>query len=59
MAKLEDLSHSISPQDYPADKARGGEIILRTRVERVIFFAGLFGAVVLATVLEFAGILSS
>ena len=31
-----------------AEKARGGEIILRTRVERLIFIAGLMGAVIIA-----------
>ena len=36
------------PPPYPAEKARGGEIILRTRPERLIFIAGLAGAVVLA-----------
>jgi hypothetical protein len=33
---------------YPAEKARGGEIILRTRAERLIFITGLVGAVLLA-----------
>lgn len=35
---------------YPAEKARGGEIILRTPVHRIIFIAGLLGiaAVLLA-----------
>jgi hypothetical protein len=41
---------------YPAEKARGGEIILRTRARRLIFIAGLIGAVVLAILLRlFAG----
>ena len=39
------------PTPYPAEKARGGEIILRTRTQRVIFFTGLFGAVILGLVL--------
>jgi hypothetical protein len=30
---------------YPAEKARGGEIILRTPLRRAIFIAGLAGAV--------------
>jgi hypothetical protein len=38
----------------PAEKARGGEIILRTPLRRAIFIAGLAGAVVLALVLAFA-----
>lgn len=32
---------------YPAEKARQGDIILRTPLERAIFIAGLAGAVVL------------
>ncbi len=30
---------------YPAEKARGGEIVLNTPVRRAIFVAGLAGAV--------------
>ena len=41
------------PAPYPAEKARGGEIILRTRLRRMIFVGGLIGAVVLALVLSF------
>jgi hypothetical protein len=33
---------------YPAEKARGGEIILNTPARRAIFIAGLIGAVLLA-----------
>ncbi len=33
---------------YPAEKARGGEIILRSRARRIIFIAGLAGAVILS-----------
>jgi hypothetical protein len=44
--------HSTAP--YPAEKARGGEIILRTPLRRAIFIAGLAGAVVLALLLAFA-----
>jgi hypothetical protein len=32
---------------YPAEKARGGEIILNTPARRAIFIAGLVGAVLL------------
>ena len=39
------------PQPYPAEKARGGEIILRSPQRRVIFVAGLAGAVLLALLL--------
>jgi hypothetical protein len=38
-------------QPYPAEKARGGEIILNTPGRRAVFIAGLLGAVVLAIVL--------
>jgi len=31
-------------EPYPADKARGGEIILSTPARRTIFVAGLIGA---------------
>ena len=39
------------PAPHPAEKARGGEIILKTPARRAIFFAGLIGAVVLILVL--------
>ncbi len=38
----------------PAEKARGGEIILNTPGRRAVFIAGLLGAVVLAIVLGLA-----
>jgi hypothetical protein len=38
---------------YPADKARGGEIMLRSRSQQLIFLAGLVGAVILVLVLGF------
>jgi hypothetical protein len=43
-----------SPKEtpYPAEKARGGEIILRERWQRAIFIGGLVGAVLLAIVLR-------
>jgi hypothetical protein len=31
------------PQAYPAEKARQGEIILKTRLQRAIFIGGLAG----------------
>lgn len=36
---------------YPAEKARGGEIILRARWQRVVFAAGLGAVVILVLVL--------
>jgi hypothetical protein len=41
------------PPPYPAERARGGEIILRTPMRRVIFLSGLIGAVVLGLILAF------
>lgn len=41
-------------EPYPAEKARGGEIILNTPRRRAVFIAGLLGAVVLAIVLGLA-----
>lgn len=42
------------PPPYPADKARGGEIVLRRRWQRIVFIAGLAGAVLVALLLQFA-----
>jgi hypothetical protein len=36
---------------YPAEKARGGEIIPRTRQQRMIFVGGLIATVVIALLL--------
>ena len=54
MDKPERRADDKSPH-YSAQDARGGEIILRTRAQRVIFLAGLAGFVVLALVLSVAG----
>jgi len=40
------------PQPYPAEKARGGEIILRTPARRAIFIGGLAALVLLVLVLR-------
>jgi hypothetical protein len=37
---------------YPAEKARGGEIILRSPLRRVIFIAGLVGVFALALIMR-------
>jgi hypothetical protein len=42
-------------EGYPAEKARQGEIILRRRWQRIVFIAGLAGAVLLALVLAVWG----
>jgi hypothetical protein len=34
----------LDQKPYPAEKARGGEIILNTPLRRAIFLAGLIGA---------------
>jgi len=38
-------------EPYPAEKARGGTIILNTPTRRLIFTAGLAGAVLLVFIL--------
>jgi hypothetical protein len=43
----------MEQKPYPAEKARGGEIILNTPARRAIFLSGLIGAVVLAVILMF------
>ena len=41
----------MDQKPYPAEKARGGEIILNTPLRRAVFLAGLIGAVVFAAIL--------
>jgi hypothetical protein len=41
----------MDQEPYPAEKARGGEIILRTPPRRAIFVGGLIGAVLLIIIL--------
>jgi hypothetical protein len=43
-----------TPPPYPAEKARGAEIILRRPWQRVVFFGGLLGMVLLAFILFLA-----
>jgi|GEM_PF-4763502 len=38
---------------YSADEARGGEIILRERWERIVFFGGLVGTILLLVIADF------
>ncbi|WP_298260774.1 peptide ABC transporter permease [Bradyrhizobium sp.] len=40
----------MEQKPYPAEKARGGEIVLNTPLRRAIFLAGLIGAVVLVII---------
>jgi hypothetical protein len=39
---------------YPAERARGGRILLRTPLQRGVFIAGLVGAVLLGLLLVIA-----
>ena len=39
------------PKSYPAEKARQGEIILKSSWARAVFMTGLFGGVVIAILL--------
>jgi hypothetical protein len=41
------------PAPYPAEKARGSEIILRTRLRRAIFIGGLAAVFLIALLLTF------
>jgi hypothetical protein len=38
---------------YPAEKARGGEIVLRSRWQRIVFIGGLAGCILLVLILWF------
>ena len=49
---MTEKSYSEQPT-YPAEKARQGEIILRTRMQRIVFFGGLVAMVVLALAAQF------
>ncbi len=39
------------PGEYPAERARQGDTVLRTRMHRAIFVAGLLAAVLLGVAL--------
>lgn len=41
-------NRNTTPKPYPAEKARQGEIVLRRPWQRIVFIAGLVGAVLLA-----------
>ncbi len=41
------------PPPYPAEKARGGGIILRTQLRRAIFIGGLIAVAIVALLLAF------
>lgn len=41
----------MDQKPYPAEKARGGVIVLNAPLRRAIFLAGLLGAIVLVVVM--------
>ena len=48
-----DQKASVRPQrPYPAEKARGGEIVLKKPLQRWAFVAGLVGAILLVLILS-------
>lgn len=49
------MSGQNSQPTYPAEKARQGEIILRTRMQRIIFIAGLAGMLIVGLIATFTG----
>jgi hypothetical protein len=49
---MNDKKSESDPAGYPAEKARQGEIILRTRLQRIIFIAGLVGCALLVLILR-------
>jgi hypothetical protein len=44
----------VPPRNDPADKAPGGEIVLRARLQRALFIAGLVGVMLLGLLLQIA-----
>lgn len=44
------------PEPYPAEKARGGEIVLRKRWQRIVFIGALAVAVLLGLFLSLWGL---
>jgi hypothetical protein len=43
------------PPPYPAERARGGRIVLRTPLQRALFIGGLVGAILLLLLLRMLG----
>lgn len=50
----EDAPRRMDP--YPAERARGGKIILNTPTRRAIFLAGLAGAIIFALLVTLIGV---
>ena len=44
---------NTGPETYPADKARQGEIILRTPARRAIFIGGMLAALAVVLLAEY------
>ncbi|HEY2889341.1 MAG TPA: hypothetical protein VGJ31_01880 [Dongiaceae bacterium] len=44
----------MNREPYSAEKARGGEIILRRRWQRIVFIAGLVGVALVAVIARLA-----
>ena len=51
MASMDGEASSPPQRPYPAEKARGGAIVLKTPLQRWVFIAGLVGAVLLVLIL--------
>jgi hypothetical protein len=49
---MADRNYPAQPA-IPAEKARQGEIILKTRTQRIVFFGGLVAAVILGVLVQF------
>ena len=50
---MPEQKHTYSTMPHPAEKARRGEIILRSGWQRVAFIAGLGGALIVALIFGF------
>jgi hypothetical protein len=44
---------NTGPKTYPADKARQGDIVLRTPARRAIFIGGMLAALVLVLIAQY------
>jgi hypothetical protein len=52
---MQESNRTEPGQGYPAEQARQGEIVLRKRWQRIVFIAGLTGAVLLGLILAVWG----
>jgi hypothetical protein len=48
-----DPKEYTGPNTYPADKARQGEIILRSPLRRLIFIGGMLAALIIVLLAEY------